>query len=216
MDVLLASFSLDTLRASTWVLAIAAGVLWLYQSPRQKYWQVISGVVQSLLGAASVFLLLNLGVVFYILSHLTDKRWSVGQNPAWTPGALNTDIPIFGGFLQQFNDAQQGIANVVNDAAAARYAIEAAASFSNMIAWAVAVVLLLSLCLFVMTKWWVRPLEKKYQHHLRDEEIAAANAKADAAKAEAAQANARAEQAEANVNELRRQLGQPAYVNTRK
>jgi hypothetical protein len=62
----------------------------------------------------------------------------------------------------------------------------------------------------------VRPLEKKYQRHLRDEEIAAANAKADAAKAEAAQANARAEQAEANVNELRRQLGQPAYVNTRK
>jgi heme/copper-type cytochrome/quinol oxidase subunit 2 len=177
MEVL-ANISLDTLRVLTWVVAIVVavlwcGILWVFLASQKRYWEISSSIVQSLLVGAAAFFLLNLGVAFYILSHLTDSRWSVGKDPLLSPNDIQTNIPFLDEFEKQINDVQHGVAGAVNNVAAIQHAFSAASYFLVTAFIAIGVVLALALLTLVTGIWARRRAEKQkeYDNQYRDERL---------------------------------------------
>ena len=103
MDVF-ANVSLEWFKILTWAFALAIGAGWFALSDHSKTREVVKSVLNSLLAAASVFFLANLGVIIYILLHMTDPRWSEGKDPLWRPRDQEFNIPGLGNVLQSINE----------------------------------------------------------------------------------------------------------------
>jgi hypothetical protein len=177
VDVL-ANTSLDILKVLTWVAAMIVAIvwfaiLWVFLSSPKRYWEIISSIMQSLLVGASAFFLFNLGVAFYILSHLTDPRWSAGQDPLLSPNDIQTTIPFLSDIAKQINDVQHGVAGAVNNVAAMQHAFSAASYFLVMAIPAIGTVIALALLTLTTGVWAKRRAEKQkdYDDRYRDERL---------------------------------------------
>ena len=78
---ILSDVTLETFRLLVWVAASIVGVLFLIGRRISSPLQIASRAAGALLAGTVSFVAFNLAVVFYILSHLTDPRWSVGKDP---------------------------------------------------------------------------------------------------------------------------------------
>lgn len=174
MDVL----SLDNLKVVTWVTAVLVAlvwfaILWIFLSTPRRYWEILSSVMQALLVGASAFFLLNLGVAFYILSHLTDPRWSAGKDPLLSLNDIQTSVPFLGEIAKQINEVQHGVTGAVNNVAAMQYAFSAASYFLVTAIPAIGAVIVLALLTLAAGVWAKRRAEKQkvYDDRYRDERL---------------------------------------------
>ena len=151
MDVF-ANVSLEWFKILTWAFALAIGAGWFALSDHSKTREVVKSVLNSLLAAASVFFLANLGVIIYILLHMTDPRWSEGKDPLWRPSDQEFNIPGLGNVLQPINEMQQNVSGVVNDVSMMRNAIFATFDFGWMAIWAIIPIIVLGICAFYVAR----------------------------------------------------------------
>lgn len=160
MDVF-ENISLDSFKMLAWVLALTVGGLWFYISDRKRYWDVVASAVSSLLVAASVFLLANLGVAFYILSHITDARWSVGKEPLWKPSELESNLPFINEVVELLNGVQDNVSGAVNNVGTIQNAVLATGDFLWMVVVSIGAVIVLAICAFIAGRWAKKRNEKE-------------------------------------------------------
>lgn len=178
VEDVLANSSLDDLKVLTWVVASIVAILWfiilwIFLSSPKKYWEITSSIIQSLLVGASVFFLLNLGMAFYVLSHLTDSRWSIGKDPLLSLNDIQTSVPFLDEIAKQINEVQHGVAGAVNNVAAMQHAFSAASYFLITAIPAIVVVIALALLTLAAGVWAKRRAEKQkeYDDRYRDERL---------------------------------------------
>lgn len=126
---LLAGLSRDDLRIFTWIAAAAfllvAGVVRL----RMLHWTV--------LGSVLLFAALNAGAGIYVLSHVSDPRWSAGEEPLTAPSFSET--PLVGQYLDPLDTALNSVVGGVNEFLAFKQALPIALEFLAMSGWALLV-----------------------------------------------------------------------------
>jgi ABC-type multidrug transport system fused ATPase/permease subunit len=160
MDVF-ANISLDTFKILTWTLALSIGALWFLISAHKRYWDMIASALLSLLVTAAVFLLANLGVAFYILSHMTDPRWSAGKEPLWKPSELESNLPFIDEVVKMLNGVQDNVSGAVNNVGTIQNAIFATGDFLWMVVLSIGAVIVLAICTFVASRWAKRRNDKE-------------------------------------------------------
>jgi hypothetical protein len=165
MDVF-ANISLDSFKVLTWVLALVLAGLWFLISAHRKYWDIIASVLLSLLVGAAAFLLANLGVAFYILSHMTDPRWSAGKEPLWKPSELESNLPFIDEVVKLLNGVQDNVSGAVNNVGTIQNAIFATGDFLWMVVLSIGAVIVLSVCAFIASRWAKRRNEKEQAKEL--------------------------------------------------
>ncbi|PNH86076.1 hypothetical protein [Arthrobacter sp. AFG20] len=115
MEVVLGQVSVDTFKILVWIGASIIGGLFVFGRRVSSGWEIASRMVSVLLAATISFVGLNMAIVFYILAHLADPRWSVGKDPM-------VDIPELsaGSFFEPvtntLNDVLNKVSGSLNDA----------------------------------------------------------------------------------------------------
>lgn len=122
MDVL-SIFSVDAFKILTWVLALGVGVvMFVFAHKRKILWPLVE--------AAGVFVATNLLVWAYVLSNLTDPRWSDKIATKLDAPQL-PDSPFFGDVTKPLNDFFGTTTGTVNDFLAYQNALEHALPVAN-------------------------------------------------------------------------------------
>lgn len=171
MDVL-ANVSLETFKVLTWIVSLVFGALWFYIAAHKKYWEIIASSLAGLLAATTVFLLANLGVAFYILSRISDPRWSAGKDPIWTPDKLESNLPFINEITTLLNGVQDNVSGAVNSVGAIQNALVVTGDFLWMVVVSIPVLIILAIAAFIASKWAKRrndrQLEKERVEEMRE------------------------------------------------
>lgn len=160
MDVL-ANISIDTFKLLVWVVAIVIGVLLFFCYPREKPLEIVGAALKGVLGAAITFALTSLGVVFYILSHPTDARWSLGKDPALKAPEFTPGVPFFDQIVDTLNSFMGSVAGSVNDLFAIRNAFLATPDFLVMAGWGM--IMIVPLLIAIRIVGWRDEVRRKKQ-----------------------------------------------------
>lgn len=110
---MLSDFSVDTFKNLVWLVAFIVGGLFLIGSPVSSLLKVTARVINALLAATVSFAAANLAVVFYILAHLTDPRWSVGKDPTLDSPELSAG-PFFQPITDTLNEILRSLTGSLN------------------------------------------------------------------------------------------------------
>jgi hypothetical protein len=196
MDVLV-GISLDSFKVLTWVIALSVGVLWFFIAAHKKYWEIISASLLGLVVAASTFLFANFGVAAYILSHVTDPRWSAGKSPLWTPNKLESNLPFINDIVTMLNGVQENVSGAVNNVGAIQNAFFAAGDFLWMVVLAIPTIIVLAIAAFIASRWAKRQNDKQQTREITSLKLAV-------------------EENAANLADIRRQKGLPPFPNLEK
>ena len=165
--VVLEGISLEWFKILVWVIAVLFGVLGFLISKHKRYWEVIAASLMGLLFASFAFLLANIAVSFYILSDMTNPRWSAGKDPLMTQNDIQSPLGLLDGLVGTINGLQQNVTGAVNTVGYMQNAIGVATQFFWMVIWSVAVVFVLALCTLIAT-WWSRRMTAKQK--VKDDE----------------------------------------------
>lgn len=162
MDVF-ASFSIDAFKYLVWVLAFIVAVLLALSYPRAKTRQALGLVLKSFLGAAIVFFAASLAVVFYILAHPTDRRWSAGKDSAIESPELSAGVPLFDGIVNSLNQFMGSMTGSVNDVLAIKNAFLSTTDFLLMAGWGLVAIVVIGIPVWIMgildERWRKRKLD---------------------------------------------------------
>jgi hypothetical protein len=112
---------IDTFKTLVWVAASIIGALFVIGRRTSSWLNIASRAVSAVLAATASFIALNLAVVFYILAHLTDPRWSVGKDPKIDSPELSAG-PFFEPVTNTLNDVLSGLTGSLNSAIAIKNA----------------------------------------------------------------------------------------------
>lgn len=178
MDVFLASISLDWFRILVWTVAIPFGVLGFFISNHKRYWEIVVAALSGLLLASFAFLLANLAVSFYILSDMTNPRWSAGKDPLMTQNDIQSPLGIFDGIVNDINGLQQNVAGAVNTVGYMQNAVGVAVEFFWMVVWSIGAIFVLAVCT-LLTMWWSRKMTARQKDKDEAAEKLAVQAKLD-------------------------------------
>lgn len=118
---LLSGFSVETFKTLVWVAAAIVGGLFVIGGPLSSPLKIAAKAVSALLAATVSFAAANLAVVFYILAHLTDPRWSVGKDPALDSPELSAG-PFFQPITDTLNDILSSLTGSLNNVIALKNA----------------------------------------------------------------------------------------------
>lgn len=162
MDVF-GNFSIDTFKYLIWVLALIVTVLLALSYPHKRPRQVVGLVLKSVLGASVAFFAASLAVVFYILAHPTDQRWSVGRDAAVKSPELSAGVPIFDGIVNSLNQFMGTMTGSVNDVLAIKNAFLSTTDFLLMAEWGLTAIVVIGIPVWVMgildERWRKRQLD---------------------------------------------------------
>jgi hypothetical protein len=100
----LSGASIGTFKDLVWIIALGIGLLFLIGSRVSTPLKIAARVVTALTAGTAAFAAANLAVVFYILAHLMDPRWSVGRD-----ATVESPVLSAGPFLQPITDTLNGI-----------------------------------------------------------------------------------------------------------
>ena len=164
MDII-GNMGVDGLRTAIWIVAIMAAVIvaglqiWL---PVMDNWQTswrhrTLVVLRGLLAGVVAYAVANVAVVFYILAHATDPRWSVGKDAHIDAPKLSAGIPLFDGIVNALNGFGTTVENGVNDALAIKNAVLVSGEFMLTALWSLvplAIVAVLTLGMSRYVEWW--------------------------------------------------------------
>jgi hypothetical protein len=119
---ILSDVTLETFRLLAWVAAFIVGGLFLLGRRISSPLQIASRAVGALLAGTVSFVAFNLAVVLYILSHLTDPRWSVGKDPKVDSPELSAGA-FFEPVTNTLNEIFSSITGSLNDVIAIKNAL---------------------------------------------------------------------------------------------
>jgi hypothetical protein len=100
----LSGASVGTFKDLVWIIALGISLLFLIGSRVSTPLKIAARVVTALTAGTAAFAAANLAVVFYILAHLMDPRWSVGRD-----ATVESPVLSAGPFLQPIADTLNGI-----------------------------------------------------------------------------------------------------------
>ncbi|MEA3549251.1 hypothetical protein [Pseudarthrobacter sp. C1] len=150
---MLSGVSVDTFKNLVWLAAFIVGALFVIGSPVSSPLKIAARTVSALLAATVSFAAANLAVVFYILAHLTDPRWSVGKDPTLDSPQLSAG-PFFQPITDTLNDILGSLTGSLNNAIALKNAFLTMPDFIIAAGWAF--LLLLPLVIAVrITAWFI-------------------------------------------------------------
>jgi hypothetical protein len=153
MEVL-SGVSVDTFKNLVWLAALIIGGFFIIGSPVSSPLKIAAAAVNALLAATVSFAAANLAVVFYILAHLSDPRWSVGKDPGIDSPELSAG-PIFRPITDTLNDILGNLTGSLNNVIALKNAFLTMPDFIIAAGWGF--MLLLPLVIVApITTWLIR------------------------------------------------------------
>jgi hypothetical protein len=163
---ILSDVSSEWLRALTWLLAVAAGLLLCFWRPRRLSWAA--------LGSVFVFAVANIGVGIYVLSHLGDSRWGGGAEDRLGAAPKLADTPVVGRFLGDLDAVLNGVVDGVNQFIDFRAALPVALEYLAAAGWALVAALPLGLLALIASYREAQRRKADFaRYSLRVEELSA-------------------------------------------
>jgi hypothetical protein len=132
--------SVGTFKNLVWLAAFIVGGFFVIGSPVPSPLRITARAVNASLAATVSFAAANLAVVFYILAHLTDPRWSVGKDPTLDSPQLSAG-PIFQPITDTLNDILGSLTGSLNNVIALKNAFLTMPDFIVAAGWAFLLVL---------------------------------------------------------------------------
>lgn len=132
---MLSGISVDTFKTLVWLAALIIGGFFVVGRPVSSPLKITARAVNALLAATMSFAAANLAVVFYILAHLTDPRWSVGKDPTLDSPQLSAG-PIFQPITDTLNDILGSLTGSLNNVIALKNAFLTMPDFIIAAGWA--------------------------------------------------------------------------------
>lgn len=167
MMEMLSGASVDTFKNLVWGVAVIVGLLFLLGSRVTDPLKIAARVLTATSAGAAAFAAANLAVVFYILSHITDPRWSVGRD-----ATLESPEVSAGPFFQPITDTLNGILNnltgSVNDVIAMKNAFFIMPEFVGAAVWASVVLAVLAIANRILSSIIEKNQMKQIDRNTRD------------------------------------------------
>lgn len=132
---LLSGASVDTFKDLVWIIAVTIGLLFLVGSRVSTPLKIAARVISALTAGTAAFAAANLAVVFYILAHLMDPRWSVGRDATVESPEVSAG-PFFQPITDTLNDILDGLTGSVNNVIALKNAFLTMPDFIVAAGWA--------------------------------------------------------------------------------
>lgn len=164
---MLSDFGVDTFRNIVWVAALIVGVLFVIGAPVSSPLRIAARVTNALLAATVSFAVANLAVVFYILAHLTDPRWSVGKDPTLDSPELSAG-PFFQPITDTLNDILSDLTGSLNNVIALKNAFLTMPDFIIAAGWAFSLLLPLVIAVHIISGLIGKEQVKQMERNTRD------------------------------------------------
>lgn len=132
---MLSGASVDTFKNLVWIAASIIGVLFLIGPRVSSPLSIAARAVTALMAATAAFAAANVAVVFYILAHITDPRWSEGRDATLESPEVSAG-PFFEPVTNTLNGILSGLTGSVNDVIALKNAFLTMPDFIAGAGWA--------------------------------------------------------------------------------
>ncbi|MDQ0665407.1 hypothetical protein QFZ35_003905 [Arthrobacter ulcerisalmonis] len=132
---LLSGAGVGTFKNLVWIIAVAIGLLFLVGSRVSAPLKIAARVVTALTAGTAAFAAANLAMVFYILAHLMDPRWSVGRDATVESPEVSAG-PFFQPITDTLNGILDGLTGSVNNVIALKNAFLTMPDFIVAAGWA--------------------------------------------------------------------------------
>lgn len=132
---MLSGADVETFKKLVWVAALIFGLLFFIGRPTASPLKIAARAVTASLAATAAFAAANLAVVFYILAHLMDPRWSVGKDATLDSPELSAG-PILQPITDTLNHILEGMTGGVNNVIALKNAFLTMPDFIVAAGWA--------------------------------------------------------------------------------
>lgn len=161
--------TVETFRVLVWITAAVVGGLFLIGRRVSSPPQVAARAVSALLAGTVSFVACNLAVVFYILSHLTDPRWSIGKDPKLDSPELSAGS-FFEPITNSLNDFLSSVTGGLNNAIAIKNAFFTIPEFIFSAGWGL--LLLLPLVIALRISSWLIEKSRAKQVDINTRDLA--------------------------------------------
>lgn len=132
---MLSGADVDMFKNLVWIAALIIGVLFLIGPRVSSPLTIAARALTALIAATAAFAAANVAVVFYILAHITDPRWSVGRDATLESPEVSAG-PFFEPVTNTLNDILSGLTGSVNDVIALKNAFLIMPGFIAAAGWA--------------------------------------------------------------------------------
>ena len=150
---MLSGTSVDTFKNLVWIAALIVGLFFVIGDPVSSPPRVAARAVAALIAATVAFAVANLAVVFYILAHLMDPRWSVGKDATIASPELSAG-PFLQPITDSLNDILDGITGNINNVIALKNAFLTMPDFIVAAGWGLLLLVPLMIALRILA-WFV-------------------------------------------------------------
>lgn len=164
---ILSDVTVETFRILVWIAASIVGGLFLIGRRISSPPQIASRAVSALLAGTVSFIAFNLAVVFYILSHLTDPRWSAGKDPKIDSPELSAGA-FFEPLTNTLNDILGNVTGSVNNVIAIKNAFFTIPEFIFSAGWGLVLLIPLVIALRVISWFIEKSQAKQIDRNTRD------------------------------------------------
>jgi hypothetical protein len=164
---LLSGASVGTFKNFVWIIAVVLGLLFLVGSRVYTPLKIAARLVAALTAGTAAFAAANLAVVFYILAHLMDPRWSVGRDAAVESPEVSAG-PFFQPITDTLNDILNGLTGSVNNVIALKNAFLAMPDFIVAAGWASSVLVGLAIANRILSSIIEKDQMKQIDRNTRD------------------------------------------------
>lgn len=159
--------SVDTFKSLVLTAALVIGVLFLIGGRVSSPLKIAARAVTAMLAATAAFAAANVAVVFYILAHPMDPRWSVGKDAAMDSPELSA-----GSFLEPItnplNDILDGLTGNVNNVIAVKNAFATLPEFIVSAGWGLVLLVPLVIALRIVASLVERAQVRQIDRNTRD------------------------------------------------
>ena len=164
---ILSDVTLETFRLLVWVAASIVGVVFLIGRRISSPLQIASRAASALLAGTVSFVAFNLAVVFYILSHLTDPRWSVGKDPKVDSPELSAGA-FFEPVTNTLNDVLDNVTGSLNNVIAIKNAFFTIPEFVFSAGWGLLLLIPVVITLRVLSWFAEKSQVQQIDRNTRD------------------------------------------------
>ncbi|SEQ04233.1 hypothetical protein SAMN05444745_103264 [Arthrobacter sp. OV608] len=164
---MLSGASVGTFKNLVWIIAVVIGLLFLIGSRPSTLRKTAARVITALTAGTAAFAAANLAVVFYILAHLMDPRWSVGRDATIDSPELSAG-PFFQPITDTLNDILDGLTGSVNNVIALKNAFLTMPDFIVTAGWASVVLVGLAITNRILSSIIEKDQMKQIDRNTRD------------------------------------------------
>lgn len=159
--------SVDAFKNLVWGAAVIIGLLFLLGSRVTTPMKIAARVLTATSAGAAAFSAANLAVVFYILAHITDPRWSVGRDATVESPEVSAG-PFFQPITDTLNRILHSLTGSVNDVIAMKNAFLIMPEFVGAAGWASVVLVVLAIANRILSSKIEKDQLKQIERNTRD------------------------------------------------